>query len=494
MAEQTTQTLTLQNFLSSVRLKPEVASPTPMLQGALEKIVDQVTPEERFISSMAAVVYNMKTEEKRFDKQSIQDLVANIDAIVDAQLNEILHAPEFQKLESAWTSVADLVAHTNFRANITLSLLDIAKEEAHEDLELNSADIAGSELFKKVYVAEYDQFGGAPYGGIIGLYEFANTPSDLLWLKSMGKVAGASHAPFISAASPKLFGCETMAEVNQLRDISGIFNTPRYAAWNAFRNTDEAVYVGLTMPRYLVRAPYNEMTNPAENIKFEEKVRGDVESEYVWGNSAMLMARALVKSFETSGWGQYIRGVKGGGLIEGLASHTYNIRGEEELRAPVEISMPDFRELELANAGLIPLIHKKGSADAVFFSAQSLKMSHRFKDPKDSENSQLVTNLSYTLSITRIAHYLKCMMRDNIGSTADGPYIQNQIEWWIKDYVTKVTNPDSLTLRYFPFKAAKVDVKKTDGLVGQYSCQVSVLPHVQFEGMDVELRLESRLG
>jgi len=494
MAEQTTQTLTLQNFLSSVRLKPEVASPTPMLQGALEKIVDQVTPEERFISSMAAVVYNMKTEDKRFDKQSIQDLVANIDALVDAQLNEILHAPEFQKLESAWTSVADLVAHTNFRANITLSLLDIAKEEAHEDLELNSADIAGSELFKKVYVAEYDQFGGAPYGGIIGLYEFANTPSDLLWLKSMGKVAGASHAPFISAASPKLFGCETMAEVNQLRDISGIFNTPRYAAWNAFRNTDEAVYVGLTMPRYLVRAPYNEMTNPAENIKFEEKVRGDVESEYVWGNSAMLMARALVKSFETSGWGQYIRGVKGGGLIEGLASHTYNIRGEEELRAPVEISMPDFRELELANAGLIPLIHKKGSADAVFFSAQSLKMSHRFKDPKDSENSQLVTNLSYTFSVSRIAHYIKSIMRDNIGSSADAKYIHTQIQGWIQQFVTTVVNPDNLTLRYFPFKAYSLDVTPVDGKVGWYHCNLSILPHIQFEGMDVDLRVDARLN
>jgi type VI secretion system protein ImpC len=494
MAEQTTQTLTLQNFLSSVRLKPEVSSPTPMLQGGLERIVDHVTPEERFISSMAAVVYNMKTEEKRFDKQSIQDLVANIDALVDAQLNEILHAPEFQKLESAWTSIADLVAHTNFRANITLSLLDVSKEEAHEDLELNSADVAGSELFKKIYVAEYDQFGGAPYGGLIGMYEFANTPKDLLWLKTIGKIAGASHAPFIAAASPKLFGCETMGEVNQLRDITGVFNTPRYAAWNAFRNSDEAVYVGLTMPRYLVRAPYNEMTNPAENIRFEEKVRGDLESEYVWGNSAMLMGRALVKSFETSGWGQYIRGVKGGGLIDGLPTHTYNIRGEDELRAPVEISMPDFRELELANAGIIPLIHKKGSADAVFFSAQSLKMSHRFKDPKDSENSQLVTNLSYTFSVSRIAHYVKSIMRDNIGSSADGKYIFDQIDGWIRQFVTAVSSPDNLTLRYFPFKAYSLDVTPVDGKIGWYHCNLSILPHIQFEGMDVDLRVDARLN
>jgi type VI secretion system protein ImpC len=493
MAETATE-LNLKSFLSSVRLSTEGSAPTPMLQQNLEKVQEEVTPEDRFISSMAAVVYNMKADEARFDKQSIQDLVADIDKLVDAQINEILHAPEFQKLESVWTSVSDLVKHTNFKANIQMSLLDVAKDEAYEDLELNAADIAGSELFKKVYVAEYDQFGGSPYGVIIGAYEFANTPQDMLWLKAMGKVSSAAHAPFVGAVSPKFFGCETMSEVNQLRDITGLFNTPRYSAWNALRDSEEAAYIGLAMPRYMARAPYNEMYNPADGISFTEKVRGEEDADYVWGNAAFLFARNLVRSFETSGWCQHVRGVKGGGQLSGLSTHTFNIRGEDELKAPVEISMPDFRELELANAGLIPLIHKKGTAEAVFFSAQSIKKSHKFKDTKDSENSQLVTNLAYTFSVSRIAHYLKCIMRDNIGSTAHAQYIYNQIDRWISGYVTTLVNPDDLTLRYYPFKAYSLEVNEVPGRIGWYHCNLSILPHVQFEGMDVDLRVDARLG
>lgn len=493
MSETTTE-LNLKTFLSSVRLNPEVANPTPMLQQNLETVHEEVTPEDRFISSLAAVAYNMNSDEQRFDKQSIQDLVASIDKLVDAQINEILHAPDFQRLEAQWTSIADLVKHTNFKANINISLLDVSKEEAYEDLELNSADIAGSELFKKVYVAEYDQFGGAPFGVILGQYEFANTPQDMLWLKTMGKVGAASHAPFVASVSPKFFGCETMTEVNQLRDIAGLFNTPRYSAWNALRDTEEAAYVGLTMPRYMARAPYDPVYNPADGLNFTEKVRGDHEEDYVWGSSAMLFARNLVRSFETSGWCQHLRGVKGGGQLTGLSSHTFNVRGEDELRAPVEISMPDFRELELANSGLIPLIHKKGSAEAVFFSAQSIKKSHKFKDPKDSENSQLVTNLAYTFSVSRIAHYLKCIMRDNIGSTAHAQYIYNQIDRWISGYVTTLVNPDDLTLRYYPFKAYSLEVNEVPGRIGWYHCNLSILPHIQFEGMDVDLRVDARLN
>jgi type VI secretion system protein ImpC len=494
MANTTTEPLNLKSFLSSVRLNPDVPKPTPMVEGNGEKVHEEVSPEDRFISSMAAVVYNMKTDEQRFDKQSIQDLVANIDTLIDAQINEVLHAPELQKLEASWTAVADLVKHTNFKANVQITLLDVAKEEAYEDLELNSADIAGSELFKKVYVAEYDQFGGAPYGVVIGAYEFANTPQDILWLKTMGKIGAAAHAPFIASVSPKFFGCETMAEVNQLRDITGVFNTPRYSAWNALRDTEEAAYIGLTMPRYMARAPYDQTFNPADGINFTENVRGDDESQYVWGNAALLVARNLVRSFETSGWCQHLRGVKGGGLVSGMPTHTFNIRGEEELRAPIEISMPDFRELELANAGLIPLIHKKGTAEAVFFSVQAIKKSHKFKDSKDSENSQLVTNLAYTFSVSRIAHYLKCIMRDNIGSTAHAQYIYNQIDRWISGYVTTLVNPDDLTLRYYPFKAYSLEVNEVPGRLGWYHCNLSILPHIQFEGMDVDLRVDARLG
>ncbi|MEI7894007.1 MAG: type VI secretion system contractile sheath large subunit [Myxococcales bacterium] len=488
------QTLDLRTFLSTVSLNPDVTTLTPMISSNFEQVTEEVTAEDRFASSLAAVVYNMKPEDARFDKQSIQDLVATIDELVEDQLNEIIHQPAFQRMEATWRGIEDLVGHTNFHANVDLCLLDVSKDELFDDLELNVADIAGSELFKKVYLAEYDKFGGEPYGAMIGLYDFANTPADITWLKAIGKIASAAHAPFVGSVSPKFFGYDTMEEVNQLRDIAGLFATPRYSKWNELRDSEEAAYIGLVLPQYMARPPYNEVVYPADGIHFNEHVDGDDATKYLWGSSALLFARNVVRSFEGSGWCQYLRGVKGGGLITGLATHTFNLRGEDELRSGVEVSMPDYREFELANCGFIPLIDKKGTADAVFFSAQSIKKSHKFKDAKDSENSQLVTNLSYTFSVTRIAHYLKCIMRDNIGSSADQEYIRAQIDRWISGYVTAIQNPDDLTLRYYPFKAYSLAIEPVAGKIGWFHCTLAVLPHIQFEGLDVDLRVDARLG
>jgi type VI secretion system protein ImpC len=478
------------------------------LQSPPEEELLKMLPEERFLSSLAAVVLNMKEPvkkddpaQKSFDKQDIQSMVKTIDELVNAQLNEVMHHKDFKELEATWRAVEDLVEHTNFNANIQLSLLDVTKETAGEDLAMNSADIAGSEFFKKLYVAEYDQYGGMPFGAVVGLYQFNDSSSDLTWLSTMGKICTASHAPFISSVDPRFFGSEemTMRDVAQLRDITGKLDTPRYTRWNRLRESEEAAYIGLTMPSYIVRPPYHPDDYPAEGIRFEEKVfkegaTGDHDGEYLWGNSAILFARNLVKSFETSGWCQHIRGPKGGGRVTGLPMHTFNLRGEEELKLPVEISIPDFREYELARAGFIPLVHKKGTSDAVFFSAQSIKKSYEYKDPKDAENSQLVTNLSYTFSISRIAHYIKCIMRDNIGSTANAQYIFSQIDRWISGFVTALVNPDDLTLRYYPFKAYSLTVTDWPGKVGWYKCNLSILPHIQFEGMNVDLRVDARLG
>jgi type VI secretion system protein ImpC len=498
----------LEGFLQSVRLETKLNQLRPLVSVApadpaqnklatvnvLDTDDDKVSPQERFISSVAAMVHSIDPDVGRFDKQSIQDLIGVIDELVDAQVNAVIHHEKFKRVESKWTSLADLVENTNFKKDIQMGILDVSKDQAFLDLELNSADIGGSEFFKKLYVAEYDQYGGAPFGVVIGLFEFMNTREDLLWLKTMGKICTAAHAPFISAVAPEFFGCTSMREVSQLRDVYGLLDTPTYSAWNKLRDTEEAAYIGLTLPRYIVRQPYNKTSNPATGINFTEKIQGDNDNDYLWGNAAMLFARNLVKSFETSGWCQHIRGPKGGGRIAGLPVHMFNVRGEEEMKMPVEISIPDFREFELARSGLIPLIQKKGSADAVFFSAQSIKKSKTFKDPKDSENSQLVTNLAYTFSISRIAHYLKCIMRDNIGSTANATYIFTQIDRWISGYVTALVNPDDLTLRYYPFKAYSLEVTDVPGKVGWYKCNLSILPHIQFEGMDVDLRVDARLG
>jgi type VI secretion system protein ImpC len=251
------------------------------------------------------------------------------------------------------------------------------------------------------------------------------------------------------------------------------------------------------------------LENPAEGINFEETFQftkkddkgnivvmtePEVMDQYVWGNAAMLMARNIVRSFDETGWCQYLRGVKGGGLCKGLATHTYNIRGEDELRGPVEVTIADFREYELAKAGFIPVIHRKGTAEAVFYSAQALKRPLAQQNPKDAENQQLAANMTYTFSVSRIAHYVKCIMRDNIGSNADANYIAGQIDRWIAQYVTTISNPDDLTLRYYPFKAYSVKVEEVPGKIGWYHCDLSILPHIQFEGLDVDLRVDANLA
>lgn len=491
--EEKAETLDLKRFLSSMRLSTEIAEPVPMVQEGLTVIKEDVRDEDRFVSGMAAFLLNVDVSVGRFDKGIIQDLIARIDTAVNDQLNEIIHHEDFKQLESNWRSLNDLILNTNFKANVMLDLLDVSKDELFEDFESNAVDITGSALFKKVYIAEYDQYGGKPFGGMVGLYDFQHNPQDEFWLRTMGKVAAASHAPFIGSVSPKFFGCDSIEELAAIKDLEGLMNHPKYGSWNKLRDSEEAAYLGLTLPKYIVRLPYDPDTNPAGKLPFREVVRGDSNQDYLWGSAASLFAQNMVRSFVQSGWCQYLRGPKGGGLVSGLPVHTFNVRGEEELKIPVEMAIPDYRELEFANAGFIPLIYRKGTADACFFSAQSLKKAKKFKDPKDSENAQLVTNLAYTYSITRIAHYVKCIMRDNIGSSADAAYIQQALENWIFQFVTTVVNPDDLTLRYYPFKAATVEVVPREGMIGWYDCKMSILPHIQFEGMDVELRLDARL-
>lgn len=489
----TSEAIDLKRFLSSMRLDAETTAHVSMVSDDLQTIAENVSDEDRFVSGMAAMLLNIDTSTGKFDKGSVYGLIARIDQMVNAQLNEIIHNEKFKKMESNWRSLNDLIRTTNFKADVMIDILDVSKEELYEDFDSNAVDITGSALFKKAYIAEYDQYGGKPYGSIIGLYEFEHTPRDEFWLKIMGKIAAASHAPFVSSVSPKFFGCDTIEELSAINDLEGLMNHPRYGSWNALRDSEVAAYIGLALPRYILRTPYDPDTNPCGNMAFKEDVRGDNSADYLWGNAAILFAQNMVKSFTTSGWCQYVRGPKGGGLVTGLPVHMFNIRGEEEMKLPVEMSIPDYRELEFANAGFMPLIYRKGTADACFFSCQSLKKPKKFKDPKDSENSQLVTNLSYTFSITRLAHYVKCIMRDNIGSSADAAYIQKSLESWIFKYVTTVVNPDELTLRYYPFKAATVNVEQRAGMIGWYDCSIGVLPHIQFEGMDVELRLDARL-
>lgn len=493
-AEETeTVEISIEDLLGTLKIEKSEDDFVPILSEGYTEINEDVSEADRFTSALAALIWNVDAG-GRLDKGKIQGLIARIDQMVNDQVNEVIHNDKFKELEKTWLGLYDLVKNTNFRKNVMIDFLDVSKEELQEDFENNSIDFTGCALFDKAYVAEYDQFGGKPYGGIIGLYEFEHTPADLNWLRIMGKVAASSHAPFISSVSPKFFGCDTIEELAAVKDLEGLMDHPKYGAFSALRDTEEAAYMGLTLPSYVLRLPWHPVDNPCGDFNFTEYTWGDDSSKYAWGNAAILFAKNLVKSFESSGWCQYLRGPKGGGLVSGLPVHTFNIRGEDEIKIPVEMTIPDFRELEFANCGFIPLIYRKGTADACFFSAQSLKRPKKFTDPKDSENAQLVCNLPYTFSITRIAHYVKSIARDNIGSTADADYIQGVLSRWIGNYTTAATNPDDMTLRRFPFKKAQIIVKEKEGQIGWYDCSISILPHIQMEGMDVELRLDSRLG
>jgi type VI secretion system protein ImpC len=515
------------------KLDPKLAEANRLLSG-LSALFLNVKPVVEVVEERTNGTVTWKRN-SRFEKGRVAKVIEEVDELLNLQMNEILHHKNFQRMESTWRGLDDLVQNTNFKADITIDILDVEKAELAQDFENNSSDIFSGALFEKVYIHEYDQYGGRPYGTMIGLYTFDSTPKDLDWLQRMGKLANAAHCPFITAADPRFFKVDTAQEVEVIKDLDGHLDHPKFSKWNKLRDTEEGAYIGLTFPRYILRLPWHPEKNPCtvltnfeedtrqgtkEDIKFDtadaeaivaidqegistaddprkkpiKDTRAVDQSKYLWGNSAILFARNLTKAFEIAGWCQAIRGPKGGGLITGLPVDTFPLRGQEEIMPPVEIAIPDYREYEFARNGFIPLVYRKSSGDACFFSTQAIKLSKKFKDPKDSENSQLVTNLAYTFSITRLAHYIKCIMRDNIGSTADDVYIQQQIESWLAGYVTTVANPDDLTVRRFPFKATTVEVLSKPGEIGWYDCKVAVLPHIQFEGLNVTLMLESRLG
>ena len=487
--------VTLESFYKVMRIGAvEDNGFKPMISQDFLPLNEELSDQSRFISALGALVWNIDRDGDRLDRGRIQDLISQIDLMINDQINEVIHHEKFQQLESIWRSLFGLISSTNFRSNIMIDILDVSKSELQDDFENNSVDFTGSPLFQKIYSNEYEQYGGKPFGAIIGMYEFEHTPRDEFWLKMIGKIANASHAPFISSVSPKFFGCDTMEELASIKDLEGLMNHPKYGSFNQLRDSEEAAYLGLCLPRYILRLPWHPEANPCGLFNFSEYTWGNDNKMYLWGNPAILFAKNLIRSFEEAGWCQYIRGPKGGGLISGLPIHTFNICGEKEVKTPTEMLIPDYRELEFANSGFIPLIYRKGTSDVCFFSAQSLKRPKKFLDPKDSENAQLACNLPYTFSITRIAHYVKSIMRDNIGSASNAAYIQDKLNKWIMKYVTTTANPDDQTLRFYPFKAAKVEVTERPGKIGWFHSSISVLPHIQMEGVSVELRLESRLG
>jgi type VI secretion system protein ImpC len=427
---------------------------------------------------------------------TIKAIIAEIDKKLSDQVNLILHNERFQQLESAWRGLHYLVNNTETDEMLKIRVLNVSKKDLGKTLKKYAGTAWDqSPLFKKLYEEEYGQLGGEPYGCLVGDYYFDHTPPDVQMLGQMAQVAAAAHAPFIAGAGPTLMGMDSWQELANPRDLGKIFGAPDYAAWRSLRESDDARYIGLAMPRFLARLPYGAKTNPVEEFEFEEETTGGDHTRYAWANSAYAMAVNINRAFKLYGWCTSIRGVESGGAVEGLPVHTFpSDDGGVDMKCPTEIAISDRREAELANCGLMPLIHRKNTDTAAFIGAQSLQKPQEYMDPDATANARLSARLPYLFASCRFAHYLKCMVRDKVGSFKERADMQRFLSDWIMSYV--ILNPENAgeTARAMkPLAGAEVKVEEVEGNPGYYSATFHLRPHYQLEGVNISMRLVSRL-
>jgi type VI secretion system protein ImpC len=420
--------------------------------------------------------------------------VAEIDRLISEQLSEVMHNPEFQKLEASWTGLQYLCKHTSTGAGMKIQVFNATKKELIKDFK-TAIDFDQSALFKKVYEEEFGTFGGAPFGTLIGDFEISRQPEDMYFIEQMSHVAAASHAPFISAASAELFGLETFTDLGKPRDMSKVFDTVDYAKWRSFRESEDARYVGLTVPHFLGRLPFNPKDGTTvEGFNFVEDVDGTNHAKYLWVNAAYAMGARLTSAFESYGWCAAIRGVEGGGLVEDLPTHTFKTdEGEVALKCPTEIAITDRREKELSDLGFIPLVHCKNTDYAAFFAAQSAQKPKKYDTDSANANAVLSAQLQYIFSVCRIAHYLKAMMRDKIGSFASAGNVEEFLNRWIRQYVVEDDNASQTTKAAYPLREANVQVSEVPGRPGVYRAVSFIRPHFQLDELSVSLRLVAEL-
>ncbi len=427
---------------------------------------------------------------------TIKAIIAEIDKKLSDQVNQILHNERFQQLESAWRGLHYLVSNTETDEMLKIRVMNISKKDVGRTLKKYAgAAWDQSPIFKKLYEEEYGQLGGEPYGCLVGDYYFDHTPGDVQLLGQMSQVAAAAHAPFIAGAGPTLMGMDSWQELANPRDLAKIFGAPDYAAWRSLRESDDSKYVGLAMPRFLARLPYGAKTNPVEEFEFEEETTGGQHSHYAWSNAAYAMAVNVNRSFKTYGWCTSIRGVESGGAVEGLPVHTFpSDDGGVDMKCPTEIAISDRREAELANCGLMPLIHRKNTDTAAFIGAQSLQKPTDYMDPDATAKARLAARLPYRFASCRFAHYLKCMVRDKVGSFKERADMERFLSDWIMNYV--ILNPENAgeTARaQKPLAGAEVKVAEVEGNPGYYSATFHLRPHYQLEGVNISMSLVSRL-
>jgi type VI secretion system protein ImpC len=432
---------------------------------------------------------------EKIDRALADVFIAEIDAKISKQLDEILHHPDFQRLESAWRGLKFSVDRTDYRENIKTELLNCSKEDLMSDFE-DAPELVKSGLYRLAYTAEYGQFGGKPYGAIISNYEVGPGPQDVALLQKCAAVASMSHAPFFAAASPRFFGTDKITDLPNLKDIKALMEGPQYAKWNSFRESEDARYVGLLMPRFLLRLPYGADSNPVRAINYEEQVKGDHDA-YLWGNATFAFATRLTESFAKYRWCPNIIGPQSGGTVEDLPLHQYEAMGEIQNKIPTEVMISERREFELSEEGFIALTYRKDSDNAAFFSANSAQKPKYFGQSENGKtaemNYRLGTQFPYMFLITRLAHYIKVLQREQIGSWKERADLEAQLNDWLGQYVVDMEQVDEATRSSRPFRSAKVVVEAVAGQAGWYRVGINVRPHFKYMGADFTLSLVGKL-
>ena len=423
-------------------------------------------------------------------------MIAAIDVKLTKQVNLILHHPDFQALESAWRGLHHLVNNTETDETLKIRFMCISKNELGRTLEkFEGTAWDQSPIFKKIYTQEYSALGGEPFGCIVGDYYFDNSSTDTALLGNMANICAAAHAPFVSAAAPTLFNMDSWQDLMNPRDLTKIVGTPAHAKWASLRKSEDSRYIGLTLPRVLGRLPYGAKTAPVETFDFEEQVSDGDHDRYCWMNAAYAMGVNINRSFKWYGWCTRIRGVESGGAVTNLPVHDFPTDdGGVAMKCPTEIAIDDRREQELADLGLIPILHRKNTDIAAFIGAQSLNKPDKYDDPDASANANLSARLPYMFAISRFAHYLKAMVRDKIGTFKEREDMQKYLQKWITNYIDG--NPETSSearKAQRPLRAAEVVVEDVEGNPGYYNAVFSLRPHYQLEGVNISLRLVSKL-
>jgi len=477
-------TLEANDFASLLnqQIKPKSSQAKEEVENAVQILAEQALASSVVVSADVSV--------------TIREMIAEIDKRLTEQVNLILHNEEFQKLEGAWRGLHYLVNNTETDEMLKIRVMNISKKDLHKNLKKYKGTAWDqSPIFKKMYEEEFGQFGGEPYGCLVGDYHFNQSPADVELLGEMAKISAATHAPFITGADPSVMQMDSWQELSNPRDLTKVFQTPEYAAWNSLRESDDAKYIGLAMPRYLSRLPYGAATDPVEEFDFEEDTGNADHNRYTWSNAAYAMATNINRSFKEYGWCSRIRGIESGGAVEGLPAHTFPTDdGGVDMKCPTEIAISDRREAELAKNGFMPLVHKKNTDFAAFIGAQSMQKPAEYEDPDATANANLSARLPYLFATCRFAHYLKCIVRDKVGSFKEREDMQEWLQKWVLQYVDgDPAHSSEATKARKPLAEAEVVVEEIEGNPGYYSSKFFLRPHYQLEGLTVSLRLVSKL-